>query len=474
MEAPFPMHLGPICLSANEAVNALQFSPGDVVVLNDPFCGGTHPHGMTMISALFDEDRNSPEYFVVVRAHYQDTGGLPPFSVPLDTEIFQEGMIVPPLKLYAEGVLNRTLLQMILYNSRIPRKAESDLAVLLEALRIGEKRVTGMLNDNGADMVGIYASALVERAENILKHAVRAIPDGSYSAEDFLDDDGIDPSPKGKSLSLKVKLTINGPDLTVDFSGSASQTAGSMNAVIAVTTSVVHYVLNCLRPDEENLNCALPDSIKIIAPERTILNAGFPSATNGGYLETSQRVVDLLLKALSSALPDLIPAASGGTCNSVSVMGINPESGRSFSYHENIGSGSGGSPTGPGYSGQKIHMTNSRNTSIEILENFYPIRIGEYRLRKKSGGAGKQRGGDGIVRSYEAVVPDTQIKILAERRKQSPYGLKGGRVGKKGTETLIPAKGAKKKLRGKDCAFLGPGDRVVIETPGGGGWGKTR
>lgn len=472
MDAHLPVHLGAMPLSANEAVNSLNLQPGDVALLNDPFSGGTHPQGMTMLSALFPGDQKEPDYFVAVRAHYRDTGGLPPVSVPLHSETFQEGVIVPPIKLYAGGNLNRTLLQMILYNSRIPRKAEGDLAVQLEALRLGEKRISALIKENEADMVGIYSSALLNRAENILKKAVSSIPDGTYSAEDFMDDDGVDTSAKSKSLPLKVAITVKGSDLTADFSGSAPQTTGSLNTVISVTTSALHYVLNCLRPQGEYLNCSLPHSVKIIAPEGSTLNASFPAATAGGYLETSQRITDVILKALASALPGIIPAASGGTNNTVAIIGISPATDSPFSYHETIGSGIGGGPKGPGASGQRIHMTNSRNTSIEILENAYPIRIGEYSFRKTSGGNGKNPGGNGIIRSYEAIEPDTQIKLLSERRKHSPYGLKGGRVGKRGTETLVPVKGSKRKLRGKDAVILNSGDKVVVETPGGGGWGK--
>ena len=472
MDAHLPVHLGAMPLSANEAVKSLKMLPGDVAVLNDPFSGGTHPMGMTMLSALFPGEQKDPEYFVAVRAHYRDTGGLPPVTVPLDSETFQEGVIVPPIKLYAGGNLNRTLLQMILYNSRIPRKAEGDLAVQLEALRLGEKRISSLISENEADMVAIYSSALLNRTENILEKVISSIPDGAYSAEDFMDDDGVDTSAKSKSLSLKVTVTVKGSDLTADFSGSAPQTAGSLNTVMAVTASALHYVLNCLRPKGEYLNCSLPSSVRIIAPEGSLLNASFPAATAGGYLETSQRTTDVILKALAPALPEIIPAASGGTNNTVAIMGISSSSNRPFSYHETIGSGTGGGPKGPGTSGRRIHMTNSRNTPIEILENICPIRIGEYRFRKTSGGNGKNHGGNGIIRSYEAVDPDTQIKLLSERRKNSPYGLKGGRVGKKGTETLVPAKGSKRKLRGKDSVILNSGDKVVIETPGGGGWGK--
>jgi len=474
MDAHLPIHLGAMTLSVKEAATLLNLLPGDVAVLNDPFSGGTHPQGMTMVTALFPSNQKNPDYYAAVRTHYHDTGGLPPVSVPLNTETFQEGIIVPPIKLYAAGNLNRTLLQMILFNSGIPRKAEADLAVQLAALRLGEKRISGMIVEYGADIVGSYSGALMNRAENILKRTIASIPDGSYTAEDSLDDDGIDPSAKSQSLPIKVAVTVKGSDLTVDFTGSALQTAGSLNTVMAVTSSSVHYVLNCLRPQGEYLNCSLPQSVKIIAPEGSILNASFPAATAGGFLETSQRIVDVLLKALSAALPDLIPAAGGGTSNSVAIMGINSSTGRHFSYHETIGSGNGGGPLEPGLNGCQVHLANSCNTSIEILENALPFRIGEYRLRRKSGGTGKNPGGDGIIRSYEAVDPDTQVKILSDRRKNSPYGLKSGRIGKKGVDTLVPAKGAKRKLKAKDAVILDSGDRVVVETPGGGGWGKSR
>jgi len=474
MEADSPLHLGPISLSVKEAVNSLRLQPGDVAILNDPYAGGSHLHGMTMISALYEGNQKTPEYYLAVRTHYLDTGGLPPLAVPLDAEVFQEGVIIPPIKLYAGGTLNRTLLQMILYNSRIPRKAESDLAVQLEALRLGENRVCGLLKDTGSDMVGSYSSALRSRTENLVNRVVERLPDGTYSAEDFLDDDGSDRSSRGNNIALKVKLTVKGSDLTVDFTGTSAQVESSLNTVISVTTSAVCYILNCIRPEGESLLCSLPPSVRIIAPEGSIVNASFPAAVNAGSIETSQRITDLLLKAFASALPDEIPAAGGGSCNSVAVIGIRPDTGRPFSYHESIGSGCGGGPLGPGRSACRPHLANTFNTSIEILEHFYPFRIGEFHLREKSGGSGKNPGGEGLVRSYEATVDNTEIRILAERRRTSPFGLKGGRVGKKGTDSLIPEKGSKRKLKGKDSVNLSRGDRVVVETPGGGGWGKSR
>lgn len=461
-----PVHLGSMPLSVKAANQALDLVPGDVAILNDPFAGGTHLPDITMIAPVFEpSDRSRALFYVACRAHHSDVGGMSPGSMPLSHEIFQEGLRIPPLKLYSAGRLNRELLRLVLYNVRTPQEREGDLAAQIGSLRVGEKRLLDLVEKNGRQELQAYMAALQDYAEKSMRQVIAGIPDGAYTAEDFLDDDGISP----KSPRIRVSLQVAGDRLKVDFTGSESQVKGSLNAVYAITVSAIYYVLRCLAPDEVPTSAGLIRPVQVLVPSKSIVNASYPAATAGGNVETSQRIVDVLLKAFAAALPDVIPAASSGTMNNVSLGGIHPETGQPFSYYETVGGGMGGSAAGKGDNGIHTHMTNSLNTPIEAFEPCFPVRVREYRLRAGSGGKGKQGGGDGIIRSLEALT-DCQITILSERRKYAPYGLSGGHNGKKGMNTLF-TRGRRKKLPGKVFVTLSRGDIISIETPGGGGWG---
>ncbi len=468
-----PVHLGSMPLSVQIAVERFKAFPGDVVMLNDPFAGGTHLPDITLIAPVFipGSTKKSPTFYVAARAHHSDVGGMSPGSMPLSQEIFQEGIRIPPLKLYSRGKLDRGLLQFLLFNVRTPLEREGDLAAQVGSLRIGEKRLIELVERNGATEVAAYVQGLHEYAETTMKKVIAAIPDGTYRAEDFLDDDGLDTSARSVSVKIKVAIEITGDRMKVDFSGTDPQVRGCLNAVKAITFSAIYYVLRCLGPEEVPISAGLVRTVEILAPEGTVVNAQFPAATAGGNVETSQRIVDVLLRAFAGALPGRIPAASSGTMNNVTIGGAHPRTGQPFSYYETVGGGMGASPQADGDNGIHTHMTNSLNTPIEALERYFPIRIREYRIRKRSGGRGRHRGGDGITRSIEALA-DCQFTILSERRKHSPYGLAGGGSGKKGINTLQLSQGQKKRLRGKDMLALTPGDVVTIETPGGGGWGR--
>ncbi|MDA2925830.1 hydantoinase B/oxoprolinase family protein [Acidobacteria bacterium AH-259-G07] len=467
-----PVHLGSMPLSVRAAINAFPLRPGDVVLLNDPFAGGTHLPDITMIAALYEPSNPSrPVSYLATRAHHSDVGGMSPGSMPLSGDIFQEGIRIPPLKLYEAGRLNRELLRFLLYNVRTPMEREGDLAAQVGSLKVGEKRLLALIHKNGRAEVTAYMKALQDYGERVTRRLISRVADGRYSAEDLLDGGGAGEGlSKGRSIKIKVAVEIAGEKMKVDFSGSAPQVPGCFNAVEAITLSAVYYVLRCLAPEDTPTSAGLMRPVRVIAPQGTIVNANYPAATAGGNVETSQRIVDALLKALCAALPDQIPAASSGTMNNLSLGGIHPATGGPFSYYETIGGGMGAGPRGDGDSGIHTHMTNSLNTPIEAFERHFPVRVQEYRLRQKSGGRGKFRGGDGIVRSLE-MLADCQVTLLSERRRHPPYGLKGGRCGKTGNNYLI-VKGQRKKLPGTFSLPLLKGDIIRIETPGGGGWGK--
>ncbi|MCH8319356.1 MAG: hydantoinase B/oxoprolinase family protein [Acidobacteria bacterium] len=467
-----PVHLGSMPLAVQAALDAFALDPGDVVVLNDPFAGGTHLPDVTMVVPLYEPSNPSrPVSFVACRAHHSDVGGISPGSMPLSTDIFQEGIRIPPIKLYERGKLNRDLLRLVLCNVRTPVEREGDLAAQVGSLKVGEKRVLGLMEKNGRQEVNDYMRALQDYGERVMKQVISTIPDGCYRAEDLLDDDGgaAKPTP-GKSIKIKVTVDVRGEKMKVNFNGSHPQVRGCMNAVEAITLAAVYYVLRCLAPEDTPTSAGLIRPVEVIIPAGTIVNASYPAAIAGGNVETSQRIVDVLLKALSTAGLDNMPAASAGTMNNLSLGSVGPDTGQTFSYYETIGGGMGASSQADGDSGIHTHMTNTLNTPIEALETYFPVRVKEYRLRRGSGGQGKFRGGDGIIRSLE-MLADCQVTMLSERRRYAPYGLRGGSSGKTGHNYLV-VKGQRKKLPGKFSLSLSKGDVIRIETPGGGGWGK--
>ena len=462
-----PVHLGSMPLSVRAAIDRLSLGPGDIGIVNDPFAGGTHLPDITLIMPVYEpsDGFSQPVSYVACRAHHSDVGGMSPGSMPLSWEVFQEGIRIPPLKLYHRGRVDGDLLRLLLSNVRTPVEREGDLAAQVGSLKIGEKRVLGLVEKNGRPEVEVYMEALQSYAERRMRQLLSEIPDGHYHGEDFLDEDGIEAGP----IKIKVALEVSAGRLRVDFSGSAPQVRGNLNAVYAITLSAVYYVLRCLAPEEIPNSSGLLRPVQVVAPSGTVVNADYPAATAAGNVETSQRIVDVLLKALSQALPDRIPAASSGTMNNLSLGGIHPATSQPFAYYETIGGGMGASPGIAGDSGVHTHMTNSLNTPIEAFEPYFPLRVREYRLRTRSGGRGQSHGGDGIVRCLEALVP-CQVTIVSERRKIAPYGLQGGNSGRKGMNYLI-VRGRRKKLPGKVSVALSKGEMVCLETPGGGGWG---
>lgn len=466
-----PVHLGSMPLSVAAALGTFPMSPGDIVILNDPFSGGTHLPDITIIAPVFATGGMSsrPTFYVASRAHHSDVGGISAGSMPLSREIFQEGVRIPPLKLYEAGELNRSLLKLLLYNVRTPREREGDLAAQVGALKVGERRLYDIVERNGSQEVEQAVDALHTYAERTTQAVLTNLPDGVYRAEDQLDDGGLESA--DRPVCIRVELRKNGDRLQIDFKGTDPQVPGCLNAVYAITVSACYYVLRCLAPDDVPLSAGLLRPVEVTAPEGSVVNARFPAATAAGNVETSQRIVDVLLRAFAEVLPDVIPAASSGTMNNVTVGGIDPATRLPFSYYETIGGGMGAGPGGDGDSGVHTHMTNSLNTPVEALERYFPFRIACYRLRARSGGRGRFRGGDGIVRMLEAAA-ECEVTILSERRAQGPWGLQGGEDGKPGANFLVGSQGRRKRIRGKDRIRLSAGDALLIETPGGGGWGR--
>jgi N-methylhydantoinase B/oxoprolinase/acetone carboxylase alpha subunit len=459
-----PVHLGAMPLSVQAALQAVTFEKGDLVILNDPYRGGTHLPDITSISPVFLGGKL--EFFVANRAHHSDVGGMSPGSMPLATELFQEGLIIPPLKLYARGRLNRDVFELLLANVRTPDERRGDLLAQVAANEVGRTRLEEAVARFGAAKVRLYSGIIQDYAEKFLRQTLREIPDGEYAFEDRLDDDGI----SDRSIPIAVRITVRGDKAVVDFAGSGPQTEGGVNANFAITCSAVLYVFRCLVEEDIPFNTGLMRPLRILAPRGSIVNAEFPAACAGGNVETSQRIVDVLLGALAKAVPDRIPAASQGTMNNIAFGGYDPARKRHFAYYETIGGGMGGGAAGPGLSGVHTHMTNSLNTPIEALENYLPLKIRAYRLRQGSGGRGAQAGGDGIVREYEFHVP-VQLTVISERRRFAPYGAAGGTAGAPGRNT-VESRGRTRTLGGKDNVKLGPGDVIRIETPGGGGYGR--
>ena len=459
--AHIPVHLGSMPASVASAVAAFdEFFPGDVVVLNDPYHGGTHLPDITMISPIFAG--GDLRYFVASRAHHADVGGMSPGSLPLSTELYQEGIIIPPIKLRLSGWSNDGVMALLIANSRDPQERLGDIEAQLAAHRVGESRLNDMMIEQGVDSTLEHAAALLDYSRLMTEAIIAGIPDGQYRFEDAMEGDG----QAEFAIPIRVTVTVRGARMTVDFSGSARQVAGNVNAVTAIVESATWYCVRLLADEDVPVNHGCFQPVEVIAPAGSVLNADFPAAVVLGNVETSQRVVDAVLGAFANAMPERIPAASQGTMNNFAVGGHMDEA--QFVYYETLGGGHGASSQGPGLSGRHCHMSNTLNTPVEALEFSLPMRVRRYHLREGSGGIGRHRGGDGIVREYEFLAP-ARFTISAERRLRAPYGLGGGGDGKCGVNTVIRA-GQAQVVSGKYTAKVAAGDRVIIETPGGGGW----
>jgi N-methylhydantoinase B len=476
-----PVHLGSMPMAVAAALREVEIEPGDVVALNDPFAGGTHLPDVTLVMGVFAETRrkqpNSPRlrvtasqrplFYVANRAHHADIGGATPGSMGLATDVYGEGVRIPPIRIVRGGEVCADVMKLILTNVRSSHERRADFEAQIGSLKTGEMRLLEIVERRGEKEARDYAAQLISYSARMMRSAIAAIPDGVYQAEDALDDDGI----VDNEIPIRVRITIKGDRALVDFTGSSPQVAGAVNAVEAITVSAVSYCFRCLVGGDVPASAGLIEPIKVTAPEGTVVNARHPASVAGGNVETSQRIVDTVFKALSKAVPGRIPAASQGTMNNLTIGGIDPRTGAEFSYYETVAGGMGARAKLDGMSATHSHMTNSLNTPAEALEYAYPLRVREYRIRKGSGGKGKQKGGDGTIREIETLGP-ANMALLSDRRKRAPYGLRGGQDGERGRAFVIRADGRKEQLRSKDNRQLYAGDRVRIETPSGGGFGR--
>jgi N-methylhydantoinase B len=481
-----PVHLGSMPMAVAAALNAIDIAPGDVVAVNDPFAGGTHLPDVTLVAGVFEPGSGvsgqgsgkkkyprhptpdtRPLFFVANRAHHADIGGATPGSMGLATDVYGEGIRIPPTRIMRGGELDEEVMGLILANVRGQDERRGDFQAQTGSLTTGAVRLHEIIERRGAREAAEYAAHLIAYSARLMRHAIKLIPDGVYEAEDALDNDGI----TDDEVPIRVSITVTGEHAQIDFTGSSPQVAGAINAVEAITVSAVSYVFRCLISGDVPASAGLMEPITVNAPAGTVVNARHPASVAGGNVETSQRMVDVLFRALARALPDQIPAASQGTMSNLTIGGIDVRTGKEFSYYETVAGGMGARPLLDGLSAVHTHMTNSLNTPAEALEYAYPLRVREYRIRKDSGGKGKRRGGDGVIREVEVLAP-ARMSLLADRRKRAPYGLSGGAEALVGHAAII-SNGRPRRLAAKGSWQLAAGDRVRIETPGGGGHGKS-
>ncbi len=460
--AHIPVHLGAMPHTLAAVRKAVEFEPDDIIITNDPYAGGTHLPDITLIKPVFLGQELA--FFLTVRAHHADVGGQTPGSMPLATHIEEEGVLIKPRKLYKAGLLDHKFWKWFMSQVRNPEEREGDLRAQIAALKRGEVRLRELTDRYGLAYLQSRFSLLFSYASRLMEQLIRDIPKGTYLFEDYLDDDGLNKLP----IPIHLKLHIKDDHVVLDFRNSAPQVETGLNAVRAVTCAAVYYVFFSLARGEIPQNQGAFYPLKILTQPGSVLDALYPAPVAAGNVETSQRVVDVVLGALAQALPEEIPAASCGSMNNLAFGGVHQS--KVFTYYETIGGGMGARPGLPGLSGVHTHMTNTLNTPVEALERDFPVLVEKYGLRARSGGSGLFRGGDGLVRRVRFLAPAT-VTILSERRRFAPYGLMGGKAGRRGQNILYTQR-KKRILPGKVTLEVGLGDVIEIRTPGGGGWGK--
>ncbi|MDB2238832.1 hydantoinase B/oxoprolinase family protein [Halorubrum ezzemoulense] len=452
-----PVHLGAMP-DAVAAVTAKDPEPGDAYILNDPFEGGTHLPDVTIVSPIATE--SDVIGYAVTRAHHADMGGMTPGSMPAGaTDIYQEGLRLPAVKLRSGGELNEDLLAMILANVRNRTERRADLRAQLAAHDRAEDRLRSLIDEHGRDQVNQAFGAVINYSQARMTDELTAFPDGTYEAHDVLEGDGVSDA----EIPIRVSITVDGATVEVDFTGTADQCAGNMNAPLSVAKSAVYFVVRCITDPEIPPNYGSYADITVTAPQGTVVNPTPPASVVGGNVETSQRLTDVVFTAFAEAAPERVPAASQGTMNNV-IIGNRDREG--FTYYETIGGGFGARPDKDGMDGVQVGMTNTLNTPIEVLEAEYPFTVEQYGFREGSGGDGQYRGGLGLVRSV-TIETEAVVSLLTERRRRRPQGAAGGEPGAAG-ENLANGE----PLPAKTTREVEAGTTITVRTPGGGGYGN--
>ena len=467
--AHIPVHLGSMPRAVEAALQLSPLKPGDTVMLNDPYAGGTHLPDLTLVSPVFLAASGGPPFLVASRAHHADIGGAAPGSMGLARDVYGEGFRVPPVFLARGGRLQQDVLRLLLANVRTPAERRADLAAQRGAQATGERRLIELARRSGAAALERAAAELIAHAERSTRAALRALPRGSWRFEDALDDDGLGHGP----VRIAVHLTLGGDRVRVDLSGSSPEVPGPVNAVEAVTRAAVCYAVRVVLGGDLPVNHGAFRPIEVIAPPGTVVNARPPAAVAAGNVETSQRIVDAVLGAFARALPGRVPAASYGTMSNLLIGGHDPRRSVPFAYYETLGGGHGAGPGWNGESAMQAHMTNTRNTPIELLEHACPVRVRLTRIRRGSGGAGRFRGGDGIEREIELLAP-ARVTVMSERRARGPWGLAGGDSGSPGVNRVREPGRRARRMGGKFTVDLDRGAVITVASPGGGGYGSAR
>jgi N-methylhydantoinase B len=454
-----PVHLGAMP-AAVEAVRERDPRPGDVFALNDPFTGGTHLPDVTLVSPM--APAGEIVGYAVSRAHHADVGGMTPGSMPAGArDVQQEGLRIPPVRLVEGGETNDDVESLLLANVRNPAERRADLRAQRAANERGEDRLGDLLDAHGDRLLAAF-DAVIDYSRERVRAELHELPDGTYEAHDALEGDG----QSDRGVPIEATVTIDDATVEVDFSGTADQVPGNVNAPLSVAESAVYYVVRCITDPDVPPNQGCYDPVTVSAPEGSLLNPRPPAAVVGGNVETSQRVTDVVFAALAEAAPERVPAAGQGTMNNTVVGDAD------FQYYETIGGGAGANPDSDGLSGVQVGMTNTLNTPVEALEAAYPLRVEAYALREGSGGDGQYRGGDGLVREL-TVLTDATVSLLTERRRHAPKGLAGGADGATGRNLLVTPDGETVELPAKTTREVDAGTTLRIETPGGGGWGES-
>ncbi len=457
--AHIPVHLGSMAYAMAGIVADVAWGEGDLVILNDPFLGGTHLPDVTLIAPVFTG--GSLIGFVVNRAHHADIGAATPGSMPVSSRIEEEGLVISPRHLVRAGQLDSACLDGVIGATRNADDARGDFFAQISANRAGAERLRILVEQMGTPLYESALGDLNDYGERLACSALAEIPPGTYRFEDWMDDDG-----QGtRDIPIRVAITVAGSRVHLDFTGTAPQVPGNVNCPLSVAAAAVLYVFRCLMPAHTPACEGTFRPITLEAPAGCLLNARRPAAVAAGNVETSSRIVDVVMGALARAIPERIPGASQGSMNNL-AMG-SADTGSAWDYYETIGGGMGAGAVGGGWSGVQTHMTNTLNTPIEVLESRYPLRVARYELRRGSGGNGRRRGGDGLIRELELLAPG-RVTLLTERRRRAPWGAAGGGPGATGRNRLDG-----RDLPGKLCLSVAPGQRLSIETPGGGGWGAT-
>ncbi len=460
--AHIPVHLGSMAYAMKDIVGSQTWQPGDMVVVNDPYLGGTHLPDVTLIAPVFVE--GDLQGFVANRAHHANIGATSPGSMPISKTLAEEGVVIAPTKLVATGSLQEAVMSQLCGASGDP-KVRGDFSAQISANRVGVKRLQALIEVQGVLQFAEGLNALNNYGERLALSQLEKIPDGVYQFSDQMDDDGVG----NENITIAVTLKVSGNNIDIDFSGTAPQVAGNINCPLSVTAAAVYYAFRCLLPDQAPACEGTFRHLNITAPEGCLVNANYPAAVAAGNVETSTRMVDVVLGALAQAMPESIPAAAQGSMNNI-AMGAAEQPGEEgmprWDYYETIGGGMGAHSRGNGLSAVQTHMTNTLNTPIESLESHYPLRVRRYQIRQNSGGSGRYRGGDGILREFEFLAPAT-LTLLTERRTYQPWGLNGGKNGACG-ENLLNGE----PVAGKICTEVNAGDILTIKTPGGGGYGS--